>query len=79
LPRWRARKLGEEFGQNAGCDDRNLQQHIYGAGRQITDKAEDALARRLLSEKYADDPWAGSPQSLMDWAQAALPMAFDLV
>jgi len=47
--------------------------------RQITDKAEDALARRLLSEKYADDPWAGSPQSLMDWAQAALPMAFDLV
>ena len=46
--------------------------------RPVADPMEDTLARQLLYEKYADDEWAETPQSLMDWAQAALPLAFDL-
>jgi deazaflavin-dependent oxidoreductase (nitroreductase family) len=46
--------------------------------RSIADQTEDALARQLLYEKYAGDEWAETPQSLMDWAQTALPLAFDL-
>jgi len=47
--------------------------------RFVTDGTEAALARRLLSEKYSTDPWAENAGSLADWAQAALPMAFDLL
>ena|ERR1051326_1431725 len=49
------------------------------SARQITDKTEDALARRLLREKYAGDPWAANADSLADWARTALPVAFDLL
>jgi deazaflavin-dependent oxidoreductase (nitroreductase family) len=46
--------------------------------RAVGDQAEDVLARRPLCAKYADDEWASTSRSLADWAQAALPMAFDL-
>ncbi len=45
-----------------------------GRGRIVTDKDEDALARRLLLEKYAP----GYSGSLSDWGKNALPVAIDL-
>jgi len=47
--------------------------------RPVRDQAEAALAQRLLCDKYAEDEWAASSHSLLDWARAAHPMAFDLV
>lgn len=41
--------------------------------RFVTDKAEDALARRLLLEKYR-----ASDDDLDEWGRTALPVAFDL-
>jgi hypothetical protein len=42
-------------------------------GRIIDDPPEDALARRLLLEKYAN-----SGEDLTDWGKTALPVAIDL-
>jgi len=46
-----------------------------GRGRIVADAAEDALARRLLLEKYSPT-YAGD---LSDWGREALPVAVDLV
>jgi deazaflavin-dependent oxidoreductase (nitroreductase family) len=54
-------------------------QNFSAQARLVIDIAEAALARRLLSEKYANDPWTENARSLADWAQNALPMAFDLL
>jgi deazaflavin-dependent oxidoreductase (nitroreductase family) len=45
-----------------------------GRARVVTDPEEDALARRLLAEKYT--PRYGG--DLSDWGQNALPVAVDL-
>jgi F420H(2)-dependent quinone reductase len=42
--------------------------------RLVRDNTENALARRLLVEKYSADE-----SGLDDWTQTALPIAFDLV
>jgi deazaflavin-dependent oxidoreductase (nitroreductase family) len=41
--------------------------------RIVADSAEDALARRLLLEKYAK-----SDDDLDEWGRTALPVAFDI-
>jgi deazaflavin-dependent oxidoreductase (nitroreductase family) len=45
-----------------------------GTGRIVADAAEDALARRLLLEKYSPT-YSGD---LTDWGRTALPVAIDL-
>ena len=45
-----------------------------GHARSIRDADEDALARRLLFEKYSP-----TSDDLIEWARTALPLAFDLV
>lgn len=45
-----------------------------GVGRIVRDLDEDALARRLLLEKYAPN-YAGD---LSDWGRTALPVAVDI-
>ena len=45
-----------------------------GQARLIENAEEDALARRLLLEKYAD-----TEDDLEDWGRTSLPVAFDLV
>ena len=45
-----------------------------GRGRIVTDAAEDALARRLLLEKYTPR-YSGD---LSDWGKNALPVAVEL-
>jgi deazaflavin-dependent oxidoreductase (nitroreductase family) len=45
-----------------------------GRARVVTDEAEDALARRLLLEKY--EP--GYSGDLSDWGRTALPVGVDL-
>ena len=47
---------------------------FHGAGRIVRDPEEDALARRLLLEKYAPT-YSGD---LTDWGQTALAVAIDL-
>ena len=54
-------------------------QSFPAQARLVTDDAEATLARRILCEKYAAAPWAENAHSLSEWAQAALPVAFDLV
>ena len=49
-------------------------QRFRGTGRIVTEKDEDALARRLVLEKYAPR-YSGS---LSDWGKNALPVAIDL-
>jgi deazaflavin-dependent oxidoreductase (nitroreductase family) len=44
------------------------------AVRIVTDAAEDALARRLVYDKYS-----GDYGDLEEWRRTALPVAFDLV
>jgi deazaflavin-dependent oxidoreductase (nitroreductase family) len=46
-----------------------------GTARIVTDENQDALARRLLLEKYALPRYAGD---LSDWGKNALPVAIDL-
>lgn len=46
---------------------------LKGEARLVEDAEEDALARRLLVEKYER-----SPGSLSDWRRRALPVAVDL-
>ena len=48
---------------------------FLGTGRVVTDPVEDALARRLLLEKYSPT-YSGD---LTDWGRTALPVAIDLV
>jgi deazaflavin-dependent oxidoreductase (nitroreductase family) len=45
-----------------------------GRARVVTEDAEDALARRLLLEKY-EPTYSGD---LSDWGRTALPVAVDL-
>ena len=45
-----------------------------GRARVVADEAEDALARRLLLEKY-EPTYSGD---LSDWGRTALPVAVDL-
>ncbi len=49
-------------------------QHLAGEARVVTDDAEDALARRLLLEKYAP----GYERDLTEWGRTSLPVAIDL-
>ena len=44
--------------------------------RIVTDADEDALARRLLLDKYVPPRYAGG--DLSEWGRDALPVAFDL-
>jgi deazaflavin-dependent oxidoreductase (nitroreductase family) len=48
---------------------------VDGQARDVTAPAEDALARRLLDEKYMG--WT-SGKRLSSWARNALPVAIDL-
>jgi hypothetical protein len=53
-----------------------ISDRVFEADARIVEGAEeDALARRLLRDKYADPEVPGSP----DWIVTALPVAFDLV
>jgi deazaflavin-dependent oxidoreductase (nitroreductase family) len=51
------------------------EQEFAGSGRVVEDSDEDALARRLLLEKY-EPTYSGD---LSDWGRTALPVAVDLV
>ena len=44
-----------------------------GQARQVKDEEEDALARKLLFDKYSP-----TDDDLEEWARTSLPMAFDL-
>ncbi|GAC1398822.1 MAG: hypothetical protein NVS4B12_03190 [Ktedonobacteraceae bacterium] len=46
-----------------------------GKARTVTNTEEDALARKLVLEKYA----SRSSDDLMDWSRTSLPLALDLV
>jgi len=48
-------------------------EHFGGRARVVEDAQEDALARRLLVEKYESNPG-----SLANWRRTALPVAVDL-
>jgi deazaflavin-dependent oxidoreductase (nitroreductase family) len=48
---------------------------LEGKAREVTAPEEDALARRLLDEKYMS--WK-SGRRLSSWARGALPIAVDL-
>ena len=48
--------------------------HFRGRARVVTDRDEDALARRLLIDKYA----ASYSGDLSDWRHSALPVAVDI-
>ncbi len=56
--------------------------HFAGAARIVTTKDEDALARRLLLEKYtarySGDPSTSLRTGLSDWGKSALPVAIDI-
>ena len=45
-----------------------------GLARQVKNEEEDALARKLLFDKYSP-----TDDDLEEWARTSLPMAFDLV
>ena len=47
---------------------------LAGRARVVDDRDEDAVARRLLFEKYSD----GYSGDLSDWRDTALPIAVDL-
>ena len=46
-----------------------------GNGRVVTDAAEDALARRIVFEKYTPR----DSDDLTDWSRTSLPVAVDLL
>jgi len=50
-------------------------QRFGGTARIVTDASEDALARRLLLQKYAPPRYSGD---LSDWGRTALPVAIAL-
>ena len=72
---------GEEahWVQNLQADHRvsvKLGRNTYlGTGRLISDKEEDAKARRLLAAKYEE--WVPG-RRLSSWARNSLPIAVDL-
>jgi hypothetical protein len=47
---------------------------IAGKARLVKDSGEDALARRIVLEKYEKS----SEDDLMEWSRTALPVAVDL-
>ena len=47
---------------------------LRATARVVTSEEEDALARRMLLEKYA-----GADDDLDEWGRTALPVAFDVV
>jgi deazaflavin-dependent oxidoreductase (nitroreductase family) len=49
-------------------------ERFEGSARVVEDSEEDELARRLLVEKYEQEPG-----SLSNWRRTALPVAVDLV
>ncbi|MDQ3791477.1 MAG: nitroreductase family deazaflavin-dependent oxidoreductase [Actinomycetota bacterium] len=49
-------------------------ERFEGSARVVEDGEEDELARRLLVEKYEQEPG-----SLSNWRRTALPVAVDLV
>ena len=65
--------------QNLEADNRvsvKLGRNTYpGTGRLISDKEEDAKARRLLAAKYEE--WVPG-RRLSSWARNSLPVAIDL-
>ena len=65
--------------QNLQADNRvsvKLGRNTYpGTGRRISDKEEDAKARRLLAAKYEE--WKPG-RRLSSWARHSLPVAIDL-
>jgi deazaflavin-dependent oxidoreductase (nitroreductase family) len=67
-----------DFVKNAtkqpAVDVRIASTQFAGTARIVTDADEDALARRLLLEKYI----ARGNTDLDDWGREALPVAFDL-
>jgi hypothetical protein len=73
--RWRALGLGAEHCEDACGLCANRQPGFRGAARIVLGPEEDALARRLLLEKYSPT-YEGD---LMDWGRTALPVAIDLV
>jgi deazaflavin-dependent oxidoreductase (nitroreductase family) len=50
------------------------ERQLAGQARLVGDAAEDALARRLLFEKYQ----GGAQGDLTSWSRTALPVAIDL-
>jgi deazaflavin-dependent oxidoreductase (nitroreductase family) len=54
---------------------RSRERELRGSARVVEDADEDALARRLLLEKYRPT-YSGD---LSDWGRTALPVAVDLV
>lgn len=50
-------------------------QRLEGTARLVPGADEDALARRLLLEKYAPPRYSGD---LSDWGRTALPVAIDV-
>jgi deazaflavin-dependent oxidoreductase (nitroreductase family) len=59
--------------KNPGVTVRLGSERFEGRARVVEDPEEDALARRLLVEKYER-----KPGSLSNWRRAALPVAVDL-
>ena len=59
--------------RNPGVAVRIEGEHFGGRARVVEDAQEDALARRLLVEKYESNPG-----SLANWRRTALPVAVDL-
>jgi len=57
-------------------------ERFAGRARIVTDEKEDALARRLLLEKYAPgyggDPSTSLRTGLSDWGKNAVPVAVEL-
>lgn len=52
-----------------------IRDHVFeGLARRVKNEDEDALARKLLFDKYSP-----TDDDLEEWARTSLPMAFDLV
>ena len=73
------RRHGADFVKNAkkkpGVDVRIGEAMFTGRARVAGDAIEDALARRLLLDKYAPPRYDGD---LSEWGRDALPFAIDL-
>lgn len=60
---------------NPAVTVRIAERTFAGRARIVSDAQEDALARRLLADKYGEYEDDGQPT---DWARTALPVAVDL-
>ena len=67
-------RLGAQHQGDAGRDGPDRRRDAPGRGRIVDDPAEDAVARRLLADKYDQREADGSPD---EWARTALPVAVD--